>query len=54
MQKESWWIERFMIDHRFQQKGYGSQAMEAAIEWFGRRSKQQELRISSVKENTNR
>ena len=50
--KESWWIERFMIDHRFQQKGYGSQAMEAAIEWFRQAIQAKELRISSVKENT--
>ena len=47
--KESWWIERFMIDHRFQQKGYGSQAMEAAIEWFRQAIQAKELRISSVK-----
>lgn len=50
--KESWWIERFMIDHRFQQKGYGSQSMEAAIEWFRQTIQAKELRISSVKENT--
>lgn len=50
--KESWWIERFMIDHRFQRKGYGSQAMAAAIEWFKQTIPANELRISSVKRNT--
>jgi diamine N-acetyltransferase len=48
--KESWWIERFMIDQKFQKQGYGTQALQAAIDWF-QGSVQGELRISAVKGN---
>lgn len=48
---ESWWLERFMIDHRFQKKGYGSEALQKSIQWFEETIGADELRISAVPSN---
>lgn len=50
--KDSWWIERFMIDSRFQNKGFGKKGLQKALEWFTKECKETELRISAVEGNT--
>lgn len=48
---DSWWIERLMIDQRFQNKGYGRKALQKSIKWFEQNLNQKELRISAVFSN---
>ncbi|WP_017472946.1 GNAT family N-acetyltransferase [Amphibacillus jilinensis] len=48
---DSWWIERFMIDEKHQQKGYGTQSLLQAIDYFKAHFDQSELRISAEPEN---
>ncbi|MBM7541994.1 GNAT family N-acetyltransferase [Amphibacillus cookii] len=48
---DSWWIERFMIDEKHQQKGYGTQSLQQAIDYFKAHFDQSELRISAEPEN---
>lgn len=50
--KDSWWIERFMIDSRFQNKRFGKKGLQKALEWFDKEYKETELRISAVEGNT--
>ncbi|OTN76066.1 hypothetical protein A5886_001143 [Enterococcus sp. 8G7_MSG3316] len=49
--KDSWWIERYMIDHKYQQQGYGRQGLAVAFKWFNEHVQAQELRISTVAGN---
>ncbi|WP_440897321.1 GNAT family N-acetyltransferase [Amphibacillus sp. Q70] len=48
---DSWWIERFMIDQEYQNKGYGTKALSVAVSFFKEKINQKELRISAVPNN---
>ena len=47
--KESWWIERFMIDHRFQQKDMDHRQWKQRLNGSGRRSKQKNYEFLPLK-----
>lgn len=49
--KDSWWMERFMIAKDFQGKGYGKASLKKCIEGFQKDYPEEELRTSAVKEN---
>jgi len=44
-------IVRLMIDHRFQGRGLGRQALEAAVDWIVRERKVDRVRLSVVPSN---
>lgn len=44
-------IVRLMIDHRFQGRGLGRQALEAAVDWIVREREVRLVRLSVVPEN---
>lgn len=46
-----YWILRFMIDHRFQGKGYGKSAILEVIEILRRKNDCKEIRVSHVPSN---
>ena len=48
---DSWWIERFMIDFHFQNKGFGKKGLQKALEWFDNEWRETPLRISAVEGN---
>src|SRR5690606_7488355 len=48
---DSWWIERFMIDKEFQNKGYGKAALRKFIDYFRNEYGNIDLRITTVPEN---
>lgn len=48
---DSWWIERLMVDKRFQKRGYGRKALKHFIEWFRAQYDAIELRISAEGSN---
>ncbi|SEO08052.1 diamine N-acetyltransferase [Amphibacillus marinus] len=49
--KDSWWIERFMLDQKQQRKGYGTKALKVAINDFKQTNPDKELRISAEPAN---
>ncbi|MGM0122837.1 diamine N-acetyltransferase [Enterococcus sp. AZ194] len=49
--KDSWWIERYMIASKFQNKGFGKTGLQKSIEWFVEQYPTEELRISVVEGN---
>jgi diamine N-acetyltransferase len=46
------WIQRIMIDARYQNKGYGRVAMEAVISRIRRQESSREIRLSYHPDNT--
>ena len=44
-------IVRLMIDHRFQGRGLGRQALEAAVDWIVREHRADRVRLSVVPSN---
>jgi diamine N-acetyltransferase len=48
---DSWWIERFMIDKKFQSKGYGKAALKKFLDYFRSLYGNVDLRITTVPEN---
>ncbi|MFD1067250.1 GNAT family N-acetyltransferase [Oceanobacillus locisalsi] len=49
--KDSWWMERFMIAKDFQGKGYGKASLKKFIKDFQGNHPSEALRTSAVKEN---
>ncbi|SET57095.1 diamine N-acetyltransferase [Oceanobacillus limi] len=48
---DSWWIERFMIDKKFQNKGYGRTSLQKFFDYFSNKFGNVDLRISTEPEN---
>lgn len=48
---DSWWIERLMVDEKFQKRGYGRKTLKQFIEWFRTNYNVSSLRISAEAEN---
>jgi diamine N-acetyltransferase len=48
---EGYTIVRLMIDHRFQGRGLGRQALEAAVDWIAREREADRARLSVVASN---
>ncbi|UUI41588.1 GNAT family N-acetyltransferase [Oceanobacillus oncorhynchi] len=49
--KDSWWMDRFMIAKDFQGKGYGKASLKKFMEDFQKNYPKEALRTSTVKEN---
>ncbi|SES01172.1 diamine N-acetyltransferase [Gracilibacillus ureilyticus] len=49
--KDSWWIERFMIDEAYQNKGYGASALRNFITFFKNNYNEMGIRISTEPTN---
>ncbi|MCZ4142982.1 hypothetical protein BZG17_34880, partial [Escherichia coli] len=47
-----YWILRFMVDERFQRKGYGSLAIKEIIKKLTHRPDCQQIRVNHVPHNT--
>ncbi|RPF55247.1 GNAT family N-acetyltransferase [Aquisalibacillus elongatus] len=48
---DSWWIERLMIDQKYQNKGYGKSTLERFINYFRSKYGNVELRIATEPNN---
>lgn len=48
---DSWWVERLMIDQRYQNKGYGQEALTQFTDFFKKEYNNSPLRIATEPEN---
>jgi len=49
---DSWWIERFMIDKAYQNKGYGKESLKRFLDFFRKKYGNIEVRIGTAPENS--